>query len=366
MPLPLLSIMLRSPFTLGRVVNRSFSTSRILSSPRLSRPLPLCAPSTSSLLRAQWLVRGAASSVSGRPGSQTVRQAAQNIKEEVGNSVTDFAKVIAGANWYQDAVTPTQQTFLGITNAVAHSVPPQYIAFGLAGGLPYLGASGATIYLAHQAGLATMDLASKIDPGVAITMLDHALNFQVTYGAVLLSFLGAVHWGFEFAGYGGQKGYGRLLLGAAPVALGWSTLTLSPINALIAQWVGFTGLWWADLRATSAGWSACLLVPARRTTPDRPCPCLAPRWYSQYRFYLTLLAGTCIIGSLAATSYWGPVGGHGLVSHDLHMIRALRKDGQTEREGSVRGEVEAVPAAADGDSYVVIKKKNHPEGGGTQ
>lgn len=115
MPLPLLSIMLRSPFTLGRaplVLNRSFSTSRILSSPRLSRPLPLCAPSTSSLLRAQWLVRGAASSVSGRPGSQTVRQAAQNIKEEVGNSVTDFAKVIAGANWYQDAVTPTQQTFV--------------------------------------------------------------------------------------------------------------------------------------------------------------------------------------------------------------------------------------------------------------
>lgn len=50
----------------------------------------------------------------------------------------------------------------------------------------------------------------------------------------------------------------------------------------------------------------------------------------------------------------------------LAQIRALRKDGQTEREGSVRGEVEAVPAAADGDSYVVIKKKNHPEGGGTQ
>lgn len=47
----------------------------------------------------------------------------------------------------------------------------------------------------------------------------------------------------------------------------------------------------------------------------------APRWYSQYRFYLSILAGTCIIGSLAATSYYGPVGGHGLISHDLLMVR---------------------------------------------
>lgn len=115
---------------------------------------------------------------------------------------------------------------LGITNAVAHAVPPQYIAFGLAGGLPYIGTAAATIYMAQQAGTATMgascmlctrynaqltdalsiDLASRIDPGVAITMLDHALNIQMTYGAVMLSFLGALHWGFEFASYGGSKG----------------------------------------------------------------------------------------------------------------------------------------------------------------
>ncbi len=48
--------------------------------------------------------------------------------------------------------------------------------------------------------------------------------------------------------------YPRLLLGAAPVVFGWSTLALDPTMALIAQWFGFTGLWWADLRATGAGW----------------------------------------------------------------------------------------------------------------
>ncbi|KZT02324.1 uncharacterized protein LAESUDRAFT_730310 [Laetiporus sulphureus 93-53] len=309
--------------------------------PVFPRPMPCCAPSV--ILRGQILARGAASTVSGRPGSQTAAEAAQNIKEEVGNSTADLAKVIAGGNVFQDAVKPTQQTFLGITDAVARAVPRPYIVFGLAGGLPYLGATGATIYLARQAGIATTELVSSIDPGVAITMLDHALNIQTTYGAVLLSFLGALHWGFEFAGYGGHKGYSRLMLGAAPVVFGWSTLALMPMNALIAQWIGFTALWWADLRATNAGWT--------------------PAWYSQYRFYLSILVGTCIIGSLAATSYWGPVGGHGLVSHDLNMIRAEREQKQPEREGFVGGDVEALPAPENGDSYVVIKKKSNSTSG---
>ncbi|EPS94346.1 hypothetical protein FOMPIDRAFT_131244 [Fomitopsis schrenkii] len=306
--------------------------------------LPRARPFASPVL----LVRGAASSVSNKPGSQTIRQAAVNIKEELGNSGADLAKTIAGANWFQDAVAanPKRDTFLGITNAVAYSVPSQYITFGLIGGLPYLGTGAVTIYMAQQAGTALTDFTSRIDPGVAITMLDHALHIQMTYGAVMLSFLGALHWGFEFAGYGGQKGYSRLALGVVPVVWGWSTLALGPIEALIAQWVGFTWLWWADLRATSAGW--------------------APRWYSQYRFYLTLLAGASILGTLAATSYWGPVGGHGLVSHDLNMIRALRRKEEPQSAGFVGGDVESVPH--DGDAYVLVRKRRvvepQNEGGG--
>ncbi|KAI0929345.1 hypothetical protein AcV5_006640 [Taiwanofungus camphoratus] len=327
------------------VARRSLSTHSI-SIPKhshlaISRPCRIQA--NRSLLSPQLLVRGAASSVSGRPGSQTARQAAQNIKEEVGASTTDLAKVIAGGNVFQDAVAPTQQTFLGVTNAVAHSVPTPYIVLGLAGGLPYVGATATTIYLAQQAGQATAGLTTNIDPGVAITVLDQALSLQMTYGAVMLSFLGALHWGFEFAGYGGHKGYTRLLLGAAPIVFGWSTLALQPTEALILQWAGFTGLWWADLKATGAGW--------------------APKWYSQYRFYLSILVGTCIIGSLAATSYWGPVGGHGLATHDLNMIRAERKQKQPEREGLVGGKIEALPAGEDADQYVVVKKKNSGGGG---
>lgn len=64
-----------------------------------------------------------------------------------------------------------------------------------------------------------------------------------------------MHWGMEFAGFGGHKGYSRLALGAAPLLVAWPTLALEPMTALITQWVGFTGLWWADLRVTGLGWS---------------------------------------------------------------------------------------------------------------
>jgi Protein of unknown function (DUF3429) len=135
------------------------------------------------------------------------------------------------------------------------------------GTLPYVASSATTVYLAHQAGLAAAGVITYIDPGVAHTLLDQALNIQVTYGAVILSFLGAIHWGMEFAGFSGQKGYARLGLGAAPVLFAWSTLALQPTSALIAQWAGFTGLWWADARVTSLGWSesTCLL---RSSTHD--------------------------------------------------------------------------------------------------
>ncbi len=58
------------------------------------------------------------------------------------------------------------------------------------GTLPYVAASATTVYLAQEAGHAASGLATKIDPGVALTILDQALNVQMTYGAVMLSFLG--------------------------------------------------------------------------------------------------------------------------------------------------------------------------------
>jgi hypothetical protein len=53
--------------------------------------------------------RYVASSVSGRPGSQTLEHAATNVKEELGNSASDLAKVIAGANVTEDTIADSSQ-----------------------------------------------------------------------------------------------------------------------------------------------------------------------------------------------------------------------------------------------------------------
>nr|GAT51719.1 predicted protein [Mycena chlorophos] len=248
--------------------------------------------------------RGVASSVGIKPGSESFAHATQNIREEAGNSVRDLARAIAGANLYvQDKA---KDGFVGLTRVMASEVPTPVLAFGLVGGLPYLGTGATTVYLAHQAGLANIGSPFvHIDPGIATNILTDALSVQVTYGAVVLSFLGALHWGMEFAEFGGRKGWRRLALGAAPILVAWPTLAFDPTLALCGQWAAFTALWYADLKATGAGW--------------------APRWYAQYRFYLSILAGSCILGTLAGITYWGPVGGHGLLSHELYLVREARR-----------------------------------------
>jgi len=87
----------------------------------------------------------------------------------------------------------------------------------------------------------------------------------------------------------------------------------------------------------------------------------APKWYSQYRFYLSILVGTCIIGTLAGISHYGPVAGHGLLSHDIQMIQNERRRQRTEVSGTIRGDIEAVSTGEAGDTYVQIRKKQKPE-----
>lgn len=71
-----------------------------------------------------------------------------------------------------------------------------------------------------------------------------------------------------------------------------------------------------------------------------------------------------IIGSLAGTSYFGPVAGHGIATHDLDLIRMERAKHQVERTGMVGGDIEATNAPDDADFYVMIKKKNSEKGEG--
>lgn len=105
---------------------------------------------------------------------------------------------------------------------------------------------------------------SDISVEAAQAMLEHVNLLQVQYGAIILSFLGAVHWGLEWSKFGGVVGDRRYILGIAPVLAGWSTLLFAGPLALVGQWAAFFGMWYADQRATTNGWT--------------------PRWYSTVRF----------------------------------------------------------------------------------
>lgn len=223
--------------------------------------------------------RLAASEVSGKPASENLSHMTTNAKEEAGAVAHTIAKGIAGTGGKGDydpaSITrttdgqshgksePLRESFVSLpldlefwahidalytaaqgnlTSTIASTVPKHILVFGLAGGLPYLGASLTTLYVARQASQAASGLTSTVDIQSAIALLDSCSHIQVTYGAVMLSFLGAIHWGFEFAKYGGYQGYSRLVLGVAPLLAAWPTLTMEPQLALVAQWFIFTSL----------------------------------------------------------------------------------------------------------------------------
>ena len=103
-----------------------------------------------------------------------------------------------------------------------------------------------------------------------------ALDVQLYYGAVVLSFLGAVHWGLAMAGTGaGKEGaaaactWTRLGWAVAPALVGWLSVIMVPLVGLITQILAFTAAFFGDVRAARLG--------------------LAPLWYTRLRRPLTAL-----------------------------------------------------------------------------
>lgn len=137
------------------------------------------------------------------------------------------------------------------------NMPKGAVLFGAAGVIPYAATSATTIYLSHQALLAeTAGKTGTVDSETAMALLHHVENLQLGYGALILSFIGAMHWGFEFAGYNGFKGTPRYLMGLAPVAVAMPTVILEGELGLAAQFGAFVGAWLIDRSASLRGWSA--------------------------------------------------------------------------------------------------------------
>lgn len=158
-------------------------------------------------------------------------------------------------------------------------VPRQAYYLGLAGVLPYLATSLATIGCAAEINTAHEHATGYLMSGQTAEALLHILEpLQVGYGAVIISFLGAIHWGLEWANYGGTVGYPRYAIGVIAPAIAWPTTLLPVEYALIAQFFAFNFLYYADSRASRRGW--------------------APPWYGTYRFVLTFIVGAAIVVSL--------------------------------------------------------------------
>lgn len=143
-------------------------------------------------------------------------------------------------------------------------------------------------------------------PSYVILILK-ACNFALLTCIKIVSFLGAIHWGLEWAGYGGRQGYPRYAIGIVSTAVAWPTILMPVEYALITQFLVFNFLYYADSRATKRGW--------------------APQWYGVYRFVLTFIVGSAIVASLV---------GRGQIAHLIETpsgtadrIRQLR-DVQTQ------------------------------------
>ncbi|CZT52636.1 related to MNN4-regulates the mannosylphosphorylation [Rhynchosporium secalis] len=158
-------------------------------------------------------------------------------------------------------------------------VPKESLYLGAAGVIPYAATSLSTVYLAfdinqaHETGSGYL-----FSPELARQLLDIVTPIQIGYGAVIISFLGAIHWGMEYSGFGGYHSYRRYAIGVVAPAVAWPTIFMPVEYALITQFVAFNFLYFTDARATTRGWF--------------------PAWYSIYRFVLTFFVGASIVVSL--------------------------------------------------------------------
>lgn len=104
------------------------------------------------------------------------------------------------------------------------------------------------------------------------------ISALLDYSAVLLAFLGAIHWGLAMrAGETDARARMQLGLSVIPAMLGWVAVASGlPVGlALPIFLLAFVMLYFADLWAVRLG--------------------LAPRWYPALRKPLTIAAAVCLL-----------------------------------------------------------------------
>ncbi|MEP7329395.1 MAG: DUF3429 domain-containing protein [Betaproteobacteria bacterium] len=104
------------------------------------------------------------------------------------------------------------------------------------------------------------------------------LNALTLYGAVILSFVGALHWGFA-------------VRRNARGTLGWMQYGWSVLPALVA-WASLQLPVWTGLRVQAAMLIACLVMDRVLARADP-----VPSWLMQLRAVLTIVATIALLGA---------------------------------------------------------------------
>lgn len=144
------------------------------------------------------------------------------------------------------------------------NVPSSAAWLGGFGAVPFIGLAAAAPFLS----------------GPTKILVSHAM---AAYGALILSFLGGVHWGLAIGSKRGSdrgKLPSRLILSVIPSLVGWFALLIGETKGLFILAAAVATMLWVDLRATSLG--------------D------APPWYPKLRIPLSLVViAALLIGAMA-------------------------------------------------------------------
>ena len=138
-------------------------------------------------------------------------------------------------------------------------VPAPALWLGVLGLVPFVGATGLSL------------MKAVIDPSIALTAL-------ITYGAVILSFLGGIHWGAALIrdhakDAPGQTGW--YVLSVLPSLVAWGALLMTPAKGLVTLAVSFLAMASIDTFAARAG--------------------QLPNWYPKLRWLLSTVVIVCLV-----------------------------------------------------------------------
>jgi uncharacterized membrane protein len=102
-------------------------------------------------------------------------------------------------------------------------------------------------------------------------------NALIGYGSVILSFVGAVHWGIALtrSDLGEQRRNSTWIWSVVPALLAWLALLVTPIVATIVLVAGFVAQYLQDRRLSGQASLPTWYLPLRLRLTSVACACLA-------------------------------------------------------------------------------------------